>query len=84
MKLYEGLKTTLAELLKAYGGSNYKNYTIEQIKNQVATALDGTKIKSPAEKAVIIKFKNHLLKAKDAETILTEITEKMFAIDGNI
>ena len=83
MKLYEGLKTTLAELLKAYGGSNYKNYTLEQIKNQVATALDGT-IKSPAEKAVIIKFKNHLLKAKDAETILTEITEKMFAIDGNI
>ena len=84
MKLYEGLKNTLADLLKAYGGSNYKNYTIEQIKNQVSSALDNTKVKSPAEKAVIIKFKNHLMKAKDAETILTEITEKMFALDGNI
>jgi len=50
MKLYEGLKTTLAELLKAYGGSNYKNYTLEQIKNQVSVALYNTKVKSPAEK----------------------------------
>jgi hypothetical protein len=80
----KGLKDTLAELLKVYGGTNYKNYTLEQIKTQVGEALDKTPIKSPAEKAVIIKFKAKLLKMKTAEAIFTEITEKMFSLTASI
>jgi hypothetical protein len=80
----KGLKDTLAELLKVYGGTNYKNYTLEQIKTQVGEALDKTPIKNPAEKAVIIKFKAKLLKMKTAEAIFTEITEKMFSLTASI
>jgi hypothetical protein len=80
----KGLKDTLESLLKAYGGTNYKNYTLEQIKTQVGDALDKTPIKSPAEKAIIIKFKAKLLKMKSAEAILTEITEKMFGLTASL
>lgn len=80
----KGLKDTLTKLLQAYGGSKYKEYTLEQIKNQVGDALDKTPIKSPAEKAVIIKFKAKLMKMKTAEDILTEITEKMFSLTPSL
>lgn len=80
----DGLKNTLQYLLTQYGGSKYKNYTLEQVKNQVTKALDDIKIKSPAERAIIIKFKNHILKAKSVEDILSEITEKMFSLESSI
>ena len=80
----KGLKDTLTNLLQSYGGTKYKQYTLEQIKNQVGDALDKTPIKSPAEKAVIIKFKAKLLKMKTAEDILTEITEKMFSLTSSL
>ena len=80
----KGLKDTLADLLKAYGGTKYKEYTLDQIKTQVGDALDAVSLKSPAEKAVIIKFKAKLLKMKSAEAILTEITEKMFSLTASI
>ena len=78
------LKDTLTELLQAYGGTKYKAYTLEQLKKQVGDALDKTPIKSPAEKAVIIRFKAKLLKMKTAEDIFTEITEKMFSLTESI
>lgn len=80
----KGLKDTLTNLLQAYGGTKYRDYTVEQIKNHVGDALDKTPIKSPAEKAVIIKFKAKLMKMKTAEEILTEITEKMFGLTSSL
>lgn len=76
----EGLKDALTNLLKDYGGFNYNKYTLDQIKNHVTDVLDKVEVRNSPEKAIIMRFKNHLLKAKDKETILTEITEKMFSL----
>ena len=80
----KSLQSTLEVLLSRFGKSNYKSYSIDQIKMQIGDALDDTSTKSPAEKAMIIRLKSKINKMKDVESILTELTEKMFSLDTDI
>lgn len=78
------LQSTLSNLLTQFGKENYKNFSLDQMKNIIGDALDDTSVHSPAEKAVILKMKSKFKKMSTKEDILTEITEKMFSLTESI
>lgn len=80
----KGFQNVLAKLLQDYGGTKYRDYTLEDLKSQISDALNKANVNSPAERALISKFKHKILKAKTTEEILLMISEKMFSLDGNV
>lgn len=72
----------LESLLKMFGGTTYQKMTIDAMKNQVYEVLKKVKTDSPAEKAVITKFRTKITSSKTKEKLLMTISEQMFSLSG--
>lgn len=78
----KSLATVLGEVLKTYGGTKYKSVPLDTLKESICDSLGDVSTHSPAEQAMITKLRSSIMKKKDAESVFTLITEKMFALSN--
>ena len=74
--------SALETLLKKFGGTHYKEISLDVMKFEVSNILKEVTSNSPAEKAIITKFRTKISKAKEKEKLLMVISEQMFALSG--
>lgn len=71
----------IEQLLTAFGGTNYKKMTLDEMKLLVKETLEKVKAKGP-ELAIVTKFTSKTQKQKTKESLLMIITEQLFTLSG--